>query len=486
MESTPTYLDGVNHKFSNGDPRYLDPAYHTPERLLFLNGMMQSQSSGASAYHEALVHPAMFVHPSPSHVGIVGGGDGATLREVLKHNTVDHVTIVGIDEELIQIAREHLSEMSDCSDLYGRATNCFDDETVEFFLENSLQWFVEHYGPGVTKTAPNAHFDVIIFDAQYQDYADADMVAAILKSLTDSGVFIMHVGNTPDLSDPKADIGNVKTREKLFNLFENHSDVASMLVYEEANSGHLEPHSYMVLCKDVSCRSRWNARSDVIDFEVFRRIVKTISGERALHFFDGTTQQSYQCPPMAWEAVYCRREPTPFECAYRSLNFTRNIFETDLVNPEKSAFAIELTVTDADVTTTSSMFAKVDIPRGSYIMPDHLAKSLKLSKYNVIDIRESAAEGALGLQDFATYVEKHARSAQHDGAGALYLEVGASALIRVVDDESEANVGRWVPIHPNGERPAYSPVYDRHRVSLEVFLVATQDVPAGAELTRHT
>jgi spermidine synthase len=49
-------------------------------------------------YHEALVHPALFSHSNPKRVAIIGGGEGATLREVLKHNTVSEAIMIEIDE----------------------------------------------------------------------------------------------------------------------------------------------------------------------------------------------------------------------------------------------------------------------------------------------------------------------------------------------------------------------------------------------------
>lgn len=450
---------------------------------------MQSFASTDSDYHEALVHPAMFAHPSPVNVAIIGGGEGATLREVLKHSTVDHVTMIEIDEEFIQIAREHLAQMSDCSNLVGRAENCFDDEIVEIFHESGLKWFIDRYSPDATKKARHGLFDAIIVDDvpfSSDLYVDAAFVSSIMNSLSDNGVIMIHIGTAPYLLEPKADVGNFKIREKLLNLFEEHPEVAAMHVYEGAPHGYTEPHAFLVVCKDLSCRSRWYARSDAVDFEIFRRTVKTVSGEGALHYFDGVTQQSYQSPPISWETLYCRREPTPFECAYRHLDFTRDIFELDLVDNEDSAFKVDLTATDAGVVRLSSVFATVDIPQGSYIMSEHLAKSLALSKDNIEDIKRSADEGATGFQELVDFVEKHAHTALIEDAGALYLEVGASTLIRVVSDESAANIGRWVPVHPAGQRPAYSPVYDRHRLSFEVFLVATQDIPAGAELTRCT
>lgn len=75
---------------------------------LVLDGLMQSAELDEHLYHEALVHPAMCMHPDPKRVLIIGGGEGATLREVLKHNTVAAVTMVDIDGELVNFCRNNL------------------------------------------------------------------------------------------------------------------------------------------------------------------------------------------------------------------------------------------------------------------------------------------------------------------------------------------------------------------------------------------
>jgi spermidine synthase len=58
---------------------------YNPDKLLYLDGVLQSTYYGDAAYHEALVHPTMTSHPNPRQGAIIGGGEGATLREVLKH-----------------------------------------------------------------------------------------------------------------------------------------------------------------------------------------------------------------------------------------------------------------------------------------------------------------------------------------------------------------------------------------------------------------
>src|SRR5512138_1874610 len=75
-----------------------------------LHGRIQSTSRDEFIYHEALVHPALLCHPDPRRVFIVGGGEGATLREVLRHRSVQRALMVDIDEEVVQRCRELLPE----------------------------------------------------------------------------------------------------------------------------------------------------------------------------------------------------------------------------------------------------------------------------------------------------------------------------------------------------------------------------------------
>lgn len=79
-------------------------------RFLVLDGKLQSAEMDEALYHELLVHPAMLSHPAPRQVLIIGGGEGATLREVLRHPTVERATMVDIDGELVELCREHLPD----------------------------------------------------------------------------------------------------------------------------------------------------------------------------------------------------------------------------------------------------------------------------------------------------------------------------------------------------------------------------------------
>ena len=77
-------------------------------RSLVLDGKTQSTTFDEHIYHEALVHPAMLLHPNPRSVFIGGGGEGATLREALIHPNVERVTMVDLDSRVVELARLHL------------------------------------------------------------------------------------------------------------------------------------------------------------------------------------------------------------------------------------------------------------------------------------------------------------------------------------------------------------------------------------------
>lgn len=77
-------------------------------RMLFLDGETQSASADEHIYHESLVHPTMAAHGSAARVLVVGGGEGATVREVLRWPTVQRVDWVDIDGQLIDLCREYL------------------------------------------------------------------------------------------------------------------------------------------------------------------------------------------------------------------------------------------------------------------------------------------------------------------------------------------------------------------------------------------
>ena len=145
----------------------LHPELFQKDRLVFLDGVLQSRRYGEAAYHEALVHPAMIASREPKRVVIIGGGEGAVLREVLKHNTVEKVVVLEVDAKVTDVSKEFLHEWTDCSHLVGGSLSCFDDPRVELHLVDAVDWFMDNFGEEEGDILERDTFDVVLIDALY-------------------------------------------------------------------------------------------------------------------------------------------------------------------------------------------------------------------------------------------------------------------------------------------------------------------------------
>ena len=114
-------------------------------RSLVLDGKTQSTERDEHIYHEALVHPAMLLHPGPRTVFIGGGGEGGTLREVLAHRDVERVVMVDLDREVVELCRRYLPQLHQGS---------FDDPRVELRHQDAREYLA----------TCSETFDVMIMD----------------------------------------------------------------------------------------------------------------------------------------------------------------------------------------------------------------------------------------------------------------------------------------------------------------------------------
>jgi len=82
-------------------------------RVLVLDGIVQLTEEDEGIYHEWIAHWPLFALPKPAeHVLIIGGGDGGVAREVLRHKSIKKVTMVEIDEMVVDLCREHMPSIS--------------------------------------------------------------------------------------------------------------------------------------------------------------------------------------------------------------------------------------------------------------------------------------------------------------------------------------------------------------------------------------
>ncbi len=79
----------------------------TQGKVLALDGIVQMTDVDTYVYHEVLTHPALCAHPNPRTVAVVGGGDAFIVAEALRHDTVEKVYLLELDEDVIETARKH-------------------------------------------------------------------------------------------------------------------------------------------------------------------------------------------------------------------------------------------------------------------------------------------------------------------------------------------------------------------------------------------
>jgi spermidine synthase len=104
-------------------------------KMLILDGDTQSSQGDEKIYHESLVHPAMAGAPDRGEVLILGGGEGATLREVLRHPAVKRCTMVDIDGLVVDLSKKHLPEWAD---------GAFDEPRANVVIGDALAYMREH------------------------------------------------------------------------------------------------------------------------------------------------------------------------------------------------------------------------------------------------------------------------------------------------------------------------------------------------------
>ena len=115
-------------------------------RMLTCDGVAMCAEADEYAYHEMIAHVPMLTHPNPKNVLVVGGGDGGTIREVLKHESIEQVVLVEIDEVVIEASKKHLPVLS----------SAFEHPKLDLKIGDGITY--------VRKSSDQA-FDIVIVDS---------------------------------------------------------------------------------------------------------------------------------------------------------------------------------------------------------------------------------------------------------------------------------------------------------------------------------
>lgn len=114
-------------------------------KMLALDDMVMTTIDDEFHYHEMISHPAMLTLGEAKNVLVIGGGDGGTIREILRHKSVEKVTMVEIDGEVIKACKEHLPQIA----------AEFDNPKLELIVDDGIAF---------AKNAQAGVYDLIIVD----------------------------------------------------------------------------------------------------------------------------------------------------------------------------------------------------------------------------------------------------------------------------------------------------------------------------------
>ncbi len=144
-------------------------------KVMLLDGLIMLTEKDEFVYHEMISHIAMYTHPHPKKVLIIGGGDGGTLREVTKHKSVECATLVEIDEMVINASKQYFPKLA----------AGFSADNARVLTEDGIR-FVQ-----TTKEK----FDVIVIDSTdpigaAEGLFHKDFYRSCMDILTDEGILV--------------------------------------------------------------------------------------------------------------------------------------------------------------------------------------------------------------------------------------------------------------------------------------------------------
>lgn len=149
-------------------------------RVMALNGAIQTTERDEFVYHEMLTHVPLLAHGSAKKVLIIGGGDGAMLREVVKHRALERIVMVEIDPQVVSLCQTWFPNHS---------AGAFDDPRVEPVIADGMAFIANC----------SEQFDVIISDCTDpvgpgEVLFSSDFYAGCKRCLTQDGIFVAQNG----------------------------------------------------------------------------------------------------------------------------------------------------------------------------------------------------------------------------------------------------------------------------------------------------
>jgi len=174
-------------------------------KVFVLDNIVQLTERDEFFYHEMLTHIAMHTHPNPRKVVVIGGGDGGTMREVLRHLSVEKAYLVEIDKKVVEVAKKYLPFVS----------SKLDDPRVEI-----------HYTDGAEFIKSINNIDIVIVDStdaigMARTLYSEEFFNNVYKCLSPDGLYVSHTESLGFHREMAIEVQN--TLKKIFPIVDLYS-----------------------------------------------------------------------------------------------------------------------------------------------------------------------------------------------------------------------------------------------------------------------
>jgi len=181
-EASGVYFEGTLLE-RRQTPFQLLEVYETPElgRIFRLDGFNMTSERDEFFYHENLVHPAAVAHPGPQRALVIGGGDGGSSEELLKHSTLEVVHMAELDPVVIEVAKAQFGSVH---------RGAFDDPRLKVTVGDGLEYL----------RTTNVRYDLVSMDLtdpvgpSVELYSPATFALA-RGAMAPGGALTLHVGS---------------------------------------------------------------------------------------------------------------------------------------------------------------------------------------------------------------------------------------------------------------------------------------------------
>jgi spermidine synthase len=181
-EASGVYFEGTLIE-RRRTPYQLLEVYDTPElgRIFRLDGYNMTSERDEFFYHENLVHPSAVAHPDPKRALVIGGGDGGSSEELLKHSTLEGVHMAELDADVIEISKAQFAKVH---------RNVFDDPRLKVTVGDGLAYL----------RGTRVRYDLVSMDLTDPVGPSAELYspatfALAKRAMSGNGALTLHIGS---------------------------------------------------------------------------------------------------------------------------------------------------------------------------------------------------------------------------------------------------------------------------------------------------